>query len=223
MDDPGPELSWSLTGPPAMAAPALRHTYCPGCGVAAPAADAYCRACGTNLGPLEAAGTSAPDSADEAADSAATLRRAHYLLVTGDVHEAVPLLEGLVAAHPQWPSLRAYLGVAYIRVARVHEAQLAIEAALEQAPEDFTARMAYAEYYARLGFYDKAVRELDLALGVGSPGSEPYRAAFELRRYCVDKSKGLFYRQTVLPRWPKALRLRRTPRPAATAVTARSN
>lgn len=135
-------------------------------------------------------------------------RRAHHLMVIGHVVEAIPLIERVVAEHPSWPAARASLGVAYTRMGRIHEAQDLIEGALAEAPLDFACRMARAEYFARLGFYDRAVPHLDVAIE-HAPGDPEYRAAFEMRRFCVEKSKGLFYRETALPRWPRAWRLRR--------------
>lgn len=148
-------------------------------------------------------------------------KRAHHLLVIGQVSEAIPLLEQVVAEYPSWTAARASLGVAYTRMGRIHEAQDLIEDALAETPDDFACRMAQAEYFARLGFYDKAVPHLNVALE-HAPGEPEYRAAFEMRRFCIDKCKGLFYRETVLPRWPRAWRLRgrRTQTSEAVPVTA---
>ncbi len=206
MDESERELGRSPTGPPASALsppssrPVPIAAFCTACGAGADLDDRFCSACGNELRlPHLVASQMAPEVETD------RLRRAHQLLVTGDVHGAIPLLEQLVADRPDWPALRAYLGVAYVRMARVTEAQTAIEEALGQDPHDFTCRMAYGEYYARLGFYDKAVGQLNLALTSATPGEEPYRAAFELRRFCADKAKTLFYRETALPRLPKAL------------------
>lgn len=144
--------------------------------------------------------------------------RAHHLLVIGQVRDAIPLLERVAAEYPSWTAARASLGVAYVRVGRVHEAQDLIEGALAETPADFACQMAQAEYFARLGFYDKSVPYLNAALERAS-GEPEYRAAFEMRRFCIDKSKGLFYRETALPRWPKGWRpWRRRTQPAKPAV-----
>lgn len=171
--------------------------YCTRCGRGAGHEDRFCAGCGHALAqPNEAVGS---PTADEHTQQ---LQRAHYLLVTGQVHEAIPALEQLRDARPDQPVLLAYLGVAYLRAARVTEAQLAIEEAIGVLPLDFTCRVAYGEYFARLGFYDRAVAQLDAALGVPAPSDEAYRAAFELRRYCHEKTKGLVYRRTALPSLP---------------------
>lgn len=136
--------------------------------------------------------------------AATAWKRAHHLLVIGQVAEAIPLIERVVAEYPSWAGARASLGVAYTRIGRIHEAQGLIEGALDEAPDDFSCRMAQAEYFARLGFYDKSVPHLDIALE-RAPGDAEYRAAFEMRRFCVDKSKGLFYRETPRP-WPRGWR-----------------
>ncbi len=147
-------------------------------------------------------------------------KRAHHLMVIGQVAEAIPLMERVVAEYPSWSGARASLGVAYTRMGRIHEAQDLIDTALAEAPEDFSCRVAKAEYFARLGFYDKSVPHLDIALEV-APGDAEYRAAFEMRRFCVDKSKGLFYRETALP-WPRGwrpwARRNHTAEPASVAV-----
>lgn len=132
-------------------------------------------------------------------------KRAHHLLVIGEVAQAIPLMERVVAEYPSWAGARAGLGVACTRMGRIHEAQDLIEGALAEAPTDFSCRMAQAEFFARLGFYDKSIPHLDVALE-RAPGDPEYRAAFEMRRFCVDKSKGLFYRQTASP-WPSNWRL----------------
>lgn len=193
--------------------------YCTSCGGSTSRDDRYCAQCGHAL--------SAPDTSTtigEGERETAALRQAHYLLVTGRVAEAIPLLQRLREERPDQPALAAYLGVAYLRVARVHEAQVAIETAIELAPSDFTCRMAYGEYFARLGFYDRAVAQLDRALGLVAPSDEAYRAAFELRRFCQEKTKGLVYRRTALPRMPRLFRrASRHQRGVATTTHTRSD
>lgn len=125
-------------------------------------------------------------------------------MVIGDVASAIPMMEQVTAEYPSWAGARASLGVAYTRMGRIHEAQGLIEGALAEAPSDFSCQMAQAEFFARLGFYDKSVPHLDVALE-HAPGDPEYRAAFEMRRFCVDKSKGLFYRRTASP-WPSGWR-----------------
>lgn len=187
--------------------------------------DQFCIACGRQLRLPDSPVARNVRPAEDA--TAGMLQHAHHLLVTGNVKEAIPLLEQLSTEYPERTALRAYLGVAYLRAARVIEAQVEIEAALRLTPDDFTCRMAQGEFYARLGFYDKAVMQLDRALGLVTAGDQTYRAAFELRRFCQEKSKGLYYRQTALPRMPQMLRRwQRGIRAATTtsiAVPTRSN
>ncbi len=213
---------WARPDPPGWAASdgTPSDVYCSGCGHGASAADRFCAACGRELRLPDSAAASATVSVQTEA-----MQRAHHQLVTGHVADAIPTLERLRDERPDMPVLLAYLGIAYLRVARVTEAQVAIEESLRLTPDDFTCRMAYGEYFARLGFYDRAVFQLDQALGLTPPGDEAYRAAFELRRYCHEKTKGLVYRRTALPSMPRVITRwsRRgratTPAPAA----ARSN
>jgi len=231
MPERGHATRWSSPGPPgslgpSAESPSTSRVYCASCGTGASANDHYCIACGRELRLPDSPVARSVHPVEDT--SAAMLRQAHHLLVTGNVSEAIPLLERLRAEHPERTALRAYLGVAYLRAARVIEAQEAIETALRLAPDDFTCRMAQGEFFARLGFYDKAVTQLDQALELATPGNEAYRAAFELRRFCQEKSKGLFYRQTALPRLPAALRRWRRGTEAAStttsaAIQARSN
>src|SRR5262245_39764549 len=72
-----------------------------GCGAGAQADDQYCTACGRHLRRhISMAGTHAALPDDESGTS--LLRRAHHLLVTGNITEAIPPLEQLNAAHPDW-------------------------------------------------------------------------------------------------------------------------
>ena len=108
-------------------------------------------------------------------------------------------LELLVAARPEWAVGRAYLGIAHLRLNEVGNAREHCERAVAEAPESFICHAKYAEVLARLGFYDQAIRECDSALAATPPDTATEMAARELRAFCKEKGKGLFYRQLAAP------------------------
>jgi Tfp pilus assembly protein PilF len=132
-----------------------------------------------------------------------------------DPETAIGSLEQLIAERPDWAIARAYLGIAYLRATRVADAREALEAAVQIAPASFICRSKYGEFLARLGFYDQAKDQLDVALSMPAPDNDSRYAAMELRQFCKDKSKGIFYRQSEFPhinlgRVFRVLTLRRT-------------
>lgn len=178
--------------------------YCGQCGHQATTGESFCIACGQRLRPLAKAGET-PDGAETAPDPGLredqiVLRHALSLLAKREVVTAVSVLEQLRADRPDWAVARAYLGIAYLRATRVADAREELEAAVGLRPDSFICRSKHGEFLARLGFYDKALRELDIALSLDSPDAESRYAAMELRQFCKDKAKGLFYRQTGYPK-----------------------
>lgn len=178
--------------------------YCGSCGQAATIEEAFCIACGLHLRPL-----AGPDG--EAAEAARTgdaalredqiaLGHAVGLLARREVATAVSVLERLCDERPDWAVARSYLGIAYLRATRIAEARAELEEAVRMAPGSFICRTKLGEFLARLGFYDQAMRELDVALSMTPPDSESYHAAMELRQFSKDKSKGIFYRETGYPK-----------------------
>ena len=141
------------------------------------------------------------------------LRRAVDLLAKKDIKAAVFLLERLVSDDEGWAIARAYLGIAYLRATRVADAREQLEKAVAQAPDSFVCRSKYAEFLARLGFYDQAMVQLDHALANSPPDNDSRFAAMELRQFCKDKSKGIFYRNAAYPNLsPRRLLRALTPR-----------
>ena len=177
--------------------------YCGNCGRAAATGESFCVACGLRLRPVsisdgEASG--ATTTANPAfRDDQIALRHAVGLLAKREVATAVTVLERLCDERPDWAVARAYLGIAYLRVTRIADARAELEEAVRMAPESFICHSKLGEFLARLGFYDQAMRELDVALALPPPDSESFHAAMELRQFTKDKSKGIFYRQTGYP------------------------
>ena len=200
--------------------------FCGHCGESAAASERFCVACGGKLrlpadsGTMEAvssltAGVTLQAASDDvllsirpSQEDAIALRHAVDLLAKGDAKTAKLVLLRLTEEQPQWAVARAYLGIACMRLTEVAEARFQLEKAVAAAPESFICRSRYAELLARLGFYDKAMRELDIALDLGAPDSDSRYAAMELHQFCKGKAKGMFYRELAYPKlnfkraWP---------------------
>lgn len=183
--------------PPDGHATMLRGHFCAACGAALDAADRFCVDCGR---------ARAESRAVTAGETLSPLEAARRLLAAGDHVRALTALEGLRRAEPGHPLVLAYLGVAYLRAARVNEARDALDEAVRLGPESFSCHMARAEFHARLGYFDRAVESIDHALGCPMPSLEARQTALEFRRDCSEKARGLFYRQIVPVRWPRVLR-----------------
>jgi tetratricopeptide (TPR) repeat protein len=135
-------------------------------------------------------------------DRLAALREAVDLLALERPAEAASRLETLVSADGSWAVARAYLGTAYLRLARVEDARVELEAAIEGEPASFICRVRHAEYLARMGFFDRAADELDVALRLPAPDAASRQDALMFRAMCARRSSGLYYRRTSLPRLP---------------------
>lgn len=171
--------------PPGSRAVAARS--CASCGQSMSSGARFCAGCGVAV---------QGDLSSVAVDA---LLQAHRAIDLGVNAEAIPQLEALCLAYPTWSSARVSLGIAYLRAARVYEAEDALTAAEALEPGSFACEVAWGEYHARLGFYDRALERLNRALELSPPTLIAYTAAVELRRVCRDKSKHLYYRKAVLP------------------------
>ncbi len=182
---------------------AMSQRFCGNCGQGATSEESFCIACGLRLRPLTAenelmGSQSGPDAGLR--EDQIALRHALGLLAKQELATAVAVLERLCKERPEWAIARAYLGIAYLRATRIADARYELEEAVRMAPDSFICRSKLGEFLARLGFYDQAMRELDVALAVPPPDTESYHAAMELRQFCKDKAKGIFYRQTGYPK-----------------------
>lgn len=186
----------------------MAMNFCGQCGEAAVPAERFCVNCGNALRRDEAAPETSSGSVQRA--GLPVVSEAVDLIAAGKPAEAIPLLLEVLAARPDHAVARAYLGIAYLRCSRVADARDELEAAVELAPRSFICRSRYAEFLARLGFYDQALVQIDTALAQPIPDERSRYAALELRQFCKDKAKDLFYRRTSFP----SLRfLRRNSRP----------
>ena len=172
--------------------------FCGACGSRSEPDTAFCVDCGARLhaGPVPAAAFD-----DAAAGDRTALRHAVDLIARREVPTAITVLERLCAEQPRWGVARAYLGIAYLRATRIADSRAELEEAVRLSPDSFICHMKYGEFLARLGFYDQAVRELDLAFRVPAPDGDTRQAAMALRQFSKDKSRGLFYREISPPRF----------------------
>jgi hypothetical protein len=178
-------------------------SYCGSCGEAAGDAERFCVACGDPLRRPAAAEAGLPAAAEIAPigrEDRIVLQHAVKLLERREHATAVTVLERLCAEQPEWAVARAYLGVTYLRSTRIADARWELEQAVKLAPESFICRTKLAEFLARLGFHDQALEQLDVAISLPSASAESHHAALELRQFCKEKAKGIFYRKTGYPR-----------------------
>jgi len=209
---------------------AVGMSYCGQCGQGTRDAEQFCIACGQRLrrpeeSPRQALAdeSTGGELAPVASEDRIVLQHAVNLLARRDASTAVAVLERLCAERPEWAVARAYLGIAYLRSTRVAEARWEVEEAVRQAPESFICRTKLAEFLARLGFYDQAMAQLDRAMLLPVPDIQSHHAAMELRQFCKDKSKGIFYRETGYPRLSRLVPRRRTQQVASTVQPERGN
>ena len=178
----------------------MTQSYCGQCGQAALADELFCVGCGQRLrrpGPSAPAAES--DNAASLAEDEIAMRHAVELIARGEPKVAITVLERLVQERPAWAIARAYLGLAYLRITQVADARAELEESVRLAPESFVCRSKYAEFLARLGFYDQAANQLDIALAGHPPDSDSRLAAMELRTFSRDKAKGIYYRHSTSP------------------------
>jgi tetratricopeptide (TPR) repeat protein len=167
-------------------------TACRTCGGEVASSARFCASCGTAIEHVQA---------EVAPDRVQRLLAAQRLIDLGDLASSISMLEALRAEASDWASARIALAIAYVRAARVDDARDELEAAEATAPGSFQCELAWAEYQARLGFYDRAVTRLDRALALDPPSLQAHTAATELRRVCRERAKHLYYRHATLPRW----------------------
>ncbi|MEI6135879.1 MAG: tetratricopeptide repeat protein [Chloroflexota bacterium] len=185
--------------------------HCPACAADATVDARFCSACGFAF-------TAVKDTPDIVTPTS-TLEALQRRVSAGELNEAIPDLEALVATYPKWTSAQLSLGIAYLRAGRIHEAQETLEIAEQLDPANFSCEVAFAEIHARLGFFDRAVARLDRALGLIPPSQHALSAAMDLQHYCREHAKKLYYRQLAFPRWPFSWPQRFASRPAELNMT----
>ncbi len=220
----------------------MSGSFCPSCGNRGKPYDLFCRACGGAL--TEAARASGPIAEAASlvergmlAEAIATVQRAlsagaapdlHVALATlylrrGGGAEAQRELEEALALDPECAVAHAYAGGMLLQAGDVAEAQGRLDLAYQLAPHDLIVLMKRAEFWLRLGIFEKARAELKHGLQDG--GGEPHvRSMAEAMLLSVEKrSRNSFTRQLVaLPDFGALKRMfRRSGRTDATPVEAK--
>ena len=122
--------------------------------------------------------------------------------------EAIQAFTKALAVDPAYAPARAFLGIELLKKYRVHEAEAALEQALNGDPTNLLVHIKYAEYYYRLGFYHRAVGMLEQ--GLQTPHGANEHVVALARRFLLDarrKSKNSILREPPDPRPVRLLRL----------------
>lgn len=122
-------------------------------------------------------------------------------------------LEKALQLDPKYVPARAYLGIELLKRYNLEGAQEAFEQALRDEPTNLLAHLKYAEYYYRLGFYNRTVELLEK--GLGSPHGANEHIVQMARTFLTEarqKRKGIILREPPDPR--RLLRLFDRLRPA---------
>jgi Tfp pilus assembly protein PilF len=118
---------------------------------------------------------------------------------TGD--DAKEALETALRIEPTYVPARAYLGIELLKRYDLDGAQQALEQALHDEPANLLAHIKYAEYYYRLGFYNRSVDLLER--GLKGPHGANEHVVVMARQFLTQarqKSKGIIIREPPDPR-----------------------
>src|SRR5438874_5675668 len=115
--------------------------------------------------------------------------------------ETVTALEKALSVDPSYIPARAYLGIEYMKRYDIARAQEELERALKDEPTSLLVYLKYAEYYYRLGFYNRSVEVLTRGLK-GPHGANEHVVAMarQLLTQARQKSKGIILRDPPDPR-----------------------
>ncbi len=133
------------------------------------------------------------------------LAMAYLELGTGE--KVVQSLEAALRVDPTYVAARAYLGVEYFKRYEVHRAEDELARALQDEPTNLLVRIKYAEYYYRLGFYNRSVELLEDGLKSPHGANEHIVAmARQLLTQARQKSRNIILREPPDPRrWLRLL------------------
>jgi Tfp pilus assembly protein PilF len=131
-----------------------------------------------------------------------------YLKQNISSEEAIQALEKALEADPKYVSARAFLGVEFLKKYDIHRAEEALDQALSDEPTNLLVHVKYAEYYYRLGFYNRTVELLEQGLHAPHGANEHVVA---LARHFLSearvKSRSIIIREPPDPRPLRLLRL----------------
>lgn len=127
--------------------------------------------------------------------------------------EVVESLEKALEVDPSYIPARAYLGVEYLKRYDIERAEEELVRALKDEPTNLLAHVKYAEYYYRLGFYNRSVEILERGLK-GPHGANEHVVAMA-RQFLAQsrqKAKNMILREPPDPRRWLRLFVRLIPR-----------
>jgi Tfp pilus assembly protein PilF len=115
--------------------------------------------------------------------------------------ETVNALETALSVDPFYIPARAYLGIEYLKRYDVVRAEEELARALKDEPTNLLAHLKYAEFYFRMGFYNRSVEILERGLK-GPHGSNEHVVAMarQLLVQARQKSKNIVLRELPDPR-----------------------
>ena len=117
--------------------------------------------------------------------------------------EVLVSLEKALAIDPFYIPARAYLGIEYLKRYDIARAEEELVCALKDEPTNLLAHMKYAEYYYRLGFYNRSVEILER--GLKGPHRANEHVVTMARQFLIQarqKSKNIILREPPDPhRW----------------------
>jgi Tfp pilus assembly protein PilF len=122
--------------------------------------------------------------------------------------DAIQALEKALEVDPKYVSARAFLGIELLKKYDVHEAEDTLNQALSDEPNNLLVNIKYAEYYYRLGFYNRTVEVLEQALRAPHGANE--HIVTLAKRFLSEarpKSKNIIIREPPDPRPVRLLRL----------------
>jgi Tfp pilus assembly protein PilF len=115
--------------------------------------------------------------------------------------ETVNALEMALSVDPCYIPARAYLGIEYLKRYDVVRAEEELARALKDEPTNLLAHLKYAEYYYRMGFYNRSVEILERGLK-GPHGANEHVVAMarHLLVQARQKNKSIVLRELPDPR-----------------------
>ncbi len=127
---------------------------------------------------------------------------------TGGDSNVREALEKALEVDPRYVPARAFLGIELLKAYDVHGAEETLQQALDEEPTNLLAHVKYAEYYYRLGFYNRTVEMLEQ--GLRAPHGANEHVVALARRFLSEarqKCKNIIIREPPDPRPVRLLRL----------------
>ena len=126
----------------------------------------------------------------------------------GGDKDVIQALEKALEVDPLYIPARAFLGIELLKQYDVQGAEEMLHQALDEEPTNLLVHVKYAEYYYRLGFYNRAVELLEQGLQAPHGANEHMVAlAKHFLSESRQKNKNIIIREPPDPRPQRLLRL----------------